>query len=90
MNKFDLMGMLPIALMFAVFYFLIIRPQQQKMKTHQDMVANLKKGDRIVTNGGIIGVVSKSTNDHEVSVEIDEKVTVQVVRSMIHAVLKDK
>jgi preprotein translocase subunit YajC len=73
----------PLVLIFVVFYFLLIRPQQKKMKQHRDMVAALKRGDRVVTSGGIIGVVTKVVSDNEVQVEIAENVRVRVVRSSI-------
>lgn len=80
---FDVMSFLPLILIFAVFYFLILRPQQRKLKTHQQMLANLRRGDRVITNGGIIGTVSKLVSDQEVQLEISDDVKVRVVRSMI-------
>ncbi|HTS92900.1 MAG TPA: preprotein translocase subunit YajC [Stellaceae bacterium] len=83
-----LMGMLPmLALMFAVMYFMMIRPQQQRAKQHKAMLAALRRGDRIVTAGGIIGTVAKVVNDNEVSVDIADNVRVRVVRSTITQVL---
>lgn len=84
---FDVMSFLPLALIFVVFYFLILRPQQKKMKQHQQMLGALRRGDRIVTNGGIIGTISKLTSDQEVQVEIAEEVRVRVLRSSITEVL---
>ncbi|MBY0462252.1 MAG: preprotein translocase subunit YajC [Alphaproteobacteria bacterium] len=84
---FDVMSFLPLILIFAVFYFLILRPQQKKLKTHQQMLANLRRGDRIVTNGGIIGTVSKLVSDQEVQLEIADDVKVRVIRSMITEVM---
>jgi len=66
----------------AVFYFLMIRPQQQRMKAHQEMITNLKRGDTIVTSGGLIGKV-KSVQDDEVRLELAPNVEVRVVRSTI-------
>ena len=57
-------SLLPLVALFAIFYFLIIRPQQKQAKTHKEMVANLKKGDKIVTNGGLIVEVVEVTEDH--------------------------
>ena len=57
-------SLLPLVALFAIFYFLIIRPQQKQAKTHKEMVANLKKGDKIVTNGGLIVEVVKADEDH--------------------------
>jgi len=77
----------PLILIFAVFYFLLIRPQQKKMKQHREMLAEIGRGDRIVTNGGIIGTVIKVMNENEIQVEIADGVRVLVVRSMVTSVL---
>jgi preprotein translocase subunit YajC len=77
----------PLVLIFAVFYFLLIRPQQKKMKLHREMLTQVGRGDKIVTNGGIIGSVVKVIDDNEVQVEIAENVRVRVMRSMIANVL---
>jgi preprotein translocase subunit YajC len=82
-----LVQLLPIILIFVVFYFLLIRPQQKRMKEHRNMVANLRRGDRIVTGGGLIGQVTKVVNDNEVQVEIAEDVRVRVVRNNVQEVL---
>ena len=73
---------LPLLLIFVVFYFLLIRPQQKKLKEHKTMLGALRRGDRIVTNGGIIGLVTK-VEDRELIVEIAEGVRVHVDRSMV-------
>ena len=73
----------PLVLIFAVFYFLLIRPQQKKMKTHRNMVAALRRGDRVVTAGGIIGLVTKVLSDNELQVEIAEGVRVRVTRASV-------
>ena len=78
---------LPLVLIFVVFYFLLIRPQQKKMKQHKEMLGLLRRGDRVVTAGGIIGTVNKLVNDTEVSVEIAEGVRVRVLRGTITEVL---
>ncbi|MEI7608819.1 MAG: preprotein translocase subunit YajC [Rhodospirillaceae bacterium] len=83
----DLMSFLPLILIFVVFYFLLIKPQQKKLKEHKSMVDGLRRGDRIVTAGGLIGVVTRVTGDDEVTVEIAEGVRVRVVRSTITTVL---
>jgi preprotein translocase subunit YajC len=87
----DAMGMIqtviPLVLIFVVFYFLIIRPQQKKVKDHKAMVDALRRGDRVVTTGGIIGTVTKVTGDREISVEIADGVRVRVLRSMIAEVM---
>lgn len=80
---FDLMGIMPLMIMFVIFYFLLIRPQQNKLKAHQEMIRNIRRGDKVVTNGGLIGIVSKVTNDQELLIEISEGVKVRVVSSMI-------
>lgn len=78
-----LMSILPFVLIFVIMYFLIIRPQRQRMKQHQEMVANLRRGDTVVTAGGLIGKISKVVDDGEVHVDIAEGVKIRVVRSMI-------
>ena len=79
--------LIPMVLIFVVFYFLLIRPQQKKVKQHKDMLGALRRGDRIVTGGGIIGTVTKVVNDGEVQVEIAEGVRVRVQRGMIASIL---
>jgi preprotein translocase subunit YajC len=64
-------------------YFLILRPQQKRVKTHQEMVKNVRRGDTVVTNGGLIGRVAKVVDDHEIEIEIAEDVRVRQQRSMI-------
>lgn len=78
---------LPIILIFVVFYFLLIRPQQKKMREHREMLSAIRRGDRVVTGGGIIGTVSKVVDDAEVIVEIAEGVRVRVQRGLISGVL---
>lgn len=78
---------LPLILIFAIMYFLLIRPQQKKMKEHKAMVDALRRGDQVVTQGGIIGKVSKVKEDGEVEVEIAEGVKVRVVQATISQVL---
>jgi preprotein translocase subunit YajC len=82
-----LTSFLPLILIFVVFYFLLIRPQQKKQKEHKAMLAAVRRGDKIVTAGGIIGTVSKVIGDDELSVEIAEGVKVKVARSMVSTVL---
>jgi preprotein translocase subunit YajC len=84
---FDLIQLAPLALIFVVFYFLIIRPQQKKAKDHKTMVEALRRGDRIVTSGGIVGTVAKVVNDREISLEIAEGVRVRAMRGMIAEVM---
>ena len=73
---------IPIILMFVIFYFLLIRPQQKKAKEHQEMIANLKKGDRVITSGGIHGLIT-SLDDTTVTLEIAEKVRIKVTRASL-------
>lgn len=77
----------PLILIFAIMYFLLIRPQQKKLKEHQAMVEALRRGDQVVTQGGMIGKVSKVKEDNEIEVEIADGVKVRVVRSTITQVL---
>ncbi len=78
---------LPLILIFVVFYFLLIRPQQKKMKDHKGMLEAIRRGDRVVTGGGIIGTVTKVGPEDELQVEIAENVRVRVVRSTVNLVL---
>jgi preprotein translocase subunit YajC len=84
---FDLIQLAPLVLIFVVFYFLIIRPQQKKVKDHKAMVDALRRGDRVVTSGGIIGTVVKVMNEREVSLDISDGVRVRVMRGMISEVM---
>ena len=81
------MALLPLVLIFVVFYFLLIRPQQKKMKAHKALIEALRRGDRVVTAGGLMGTVTKVTSDTELQVEIAEGVRVRVVRATIQDVL---
>ena len=78
---------LPLVLIFVVFYFLLIRPQQKKQKEHRSMLDALRRGDRVVTGGGIVGTVSKVVSPEEVEVDIAQNVRVRIVRSTISSVL---
>ena len=78
---------LPLILIFAIMYFLLIRPQQKKMKEHQTMVSNVRRGDQVVTQGGLIGKIAKVKDDNEVEVELAEGVKVRVVKYTIAQVL---
>ena len=77
-------GFIPLILMFVIFYFLLIRPQQKKTKEHREMISNLKKGDRIITSGGIYGRIT-GMDDTTLTVEIADKVRVKVGRSNVGA-----
>jgi preprotein translocase subunit YajC len=75
--------LLPLLMIMVVFYFLLIRPQQRKMKEHQDMLSKVTRGDTIITNGGIVGKVNKVVDDRELLVEIADNVKVRMVRSAV-------
>jgi preprotein translocase subunit YajC len=77
-----LMNLAPMLLMFAVFYFLLIRPQQKKAKLHREMLANIKRGDKIITNGGMLGTVTGLT-DRYLTIEVAEKIRLRVLRSHV-------
>ena len=80
-------GLLPLVLIFVVFYFLLIRPQQKKMKEHKAMLEAVRRGDKVVTGGGIMGTITKVVSDDELQVEIAEGVKVRVQRGSVSAVL---
>ena len=86
-NQSALIQFLPLVLIFVVFYFLLIRPQQRKAKDHKTMLDALRRGDRVVTGGGIIGTVARVENPEEVTVDIADGVRVRVLRSTISNVL---
>ncbi len=78
-----LVQLLPFALIFVIMYFLILRPQQKRVKTHAEMVKNVRRGDTVITNGGLIGRVTKVIDDDQVEVEIAEGVRIRQMRSML-------
>lgn len=83
----DFFGMLfPLLAIMVIFYFLLIRPQQRKMKDHQELVKNVRRGDTIVTSGGIVGKIAKVIDDREVMVDLAENVQVRVVKHAISEV----
>ncbi|MES2607483.1 MAG: preprotein translocase subunit YajC [Pseudomonadota bacterium] len=84
---FDPIQFLPMVLIFGVMYFLLIRPQQKKAKEHQATIAGIRKGDRVITSGGIIGVVHKVDSETEVTVEIADNVNVRVLRATISSIV---
>ena len=86
-NQSALIQFLPLVLIFVVFYFLLIRPQQRKTKDHKAMLDALRRGDRVVTGGGIIGTIARVENPEEVTVDIADGVRVRVLRSTISSVL---
>jgi preprotein translocase subunit YajC len=81
-----LMSLLPFVLIFVIMYFLILRPQQKRVKMHQEMVKNLRRGDTVVTSGGLIGKVTKVVDDEQIEVEFAEGLRVRQMRQMISEV----
>ena len=79
----NLGGVLPFILIFVIMYFLMIRPQQKRQKEHQEMIKNVRRGDQVVMSGGLIGKVSKVTDDNELELEIADNVKVRVSRTAI-------
>ena len=80
MNTQGFAQFIPLILIFVIFYFFLIRPQQKKVKEHKAMVESLKKGDKIVTSGGITGTISRVIDNDKIEVEIADNVTVEVIR----------
>tara|TARA_B100001175_G_C18935315_1_gene368775 strand:- start:188 stop:472 length:285 start_codon:yes stop_codon:yes gene_type:complete len=80
---------IPLILIFVIFYFFLIRPQQKKIKEHKLMVSSLKRGDEVVTSGGIVGKVERILGDDRIDLSISDNVTVQVVQSTIQALSKN-
>ena len=78
---------IPLILIFGIMYFLLIRPQQKKLKDHQGMVSALRRGDQVVTQGGLIGKVAKVKEDNEIEVDLSDGVRVRVVKSTIAQVI---
>ncbi|MDB4339711.1 preprotein translocase subunit YajC [Pelagibacteraceae bacterium] len=79
---------IPLILIFIIFYFFLIRPQQKRVKDHKNMVEGLKRGDEVITSGGIIGTVERVMEDDRIEVLIGENTTVQIIRSTITSLLK--
>ena len=79
---------IPLILIFVIFYFFLIRPQQKRVKDHKAMVQSLKRGDEIITSGGILGKVDRVLEDDRVEVIISENVKVQIIKSTITSLLK--
>jgi len=77
----------PLILIFVIFYFFLIRPQQKKVKEHKLMVAALKRGDEVITSGGIVGRIERVLGDDKVDILISENVTIQVVQSTVQSLL---
>ncbi len=81
-----LMSLVPFVLIFVIMWFLIIRPQQKRVKSHQEMIKNVRRGDTVVTSGGIVAKVSKVIDDGEIEAEIADGVRVRLVKGMIQEV----
>ena len=79
---------IPLILIFIIFYFFLIRPQQKRVKDHKTMVEGLKRGDEVITSGGIIGTVERVMEDDRIEVLIGESTKVQIIRSTITSLLK--
>jgi preprotein translocase subunit YajC len=77
------MSLLPFVAIFVIMYFLILRPQQKKVKQHQELVKNVRRGDTVVTTGGLVGKITKVVDDDQIEVEIADGVRVRQLRQMI-------
>ena len=88
MNGQGIAQFIPLILIFVIFYFFLIRPQQKRVKDHKAMVASLKRGDEIITSGGIIGTIDRVMEDDRIEVIIGENVRVQVIKTTITSLLK--
>ena len=88
MNTQGFAQFIPLILIFIIFYFFLIRPQQKRVKDHKAMVESLKRGDEVITSGGIIGVVDRVMEDDRIEVTIGENTKVQIIRSTITSLLK--
>ena len=78
-----LVSLLPFVLIFDIMYFLILRPQQKRAKQHQEMVKNMRRGDSVVTSGGLVGKITKVVDENEIEVEVADGVRVRQLRSMV-------
>ena len=88
MNGQGITQFIPLILIFVIFYFFLIRPQQKRVKDHKEMVASLKRGDEIITSGGIIGTIEKVMQDDRIEVNIGDNVKVQIIKSTITSLLQ--
>ena len=78
-----IMSLLPFALIFVIMYFLILRPQQKRVKEHAELVKNVRRGDTVITNGGLVGKVTKVIDDDQIEIEIADDVRIRQMRQMI-------
>ena len=90
MNSSGFAQFIPLILIFVIFYFFLIRPQQKRVKDHRAMVQGLKRGDEVITSGGIIGIVDKVHEDDKIDVVLCDNVKVQVIKSTITSLLKKR
>ena len=88
MSNSGIAQFIPLILIFVIFYFFLIRPQQKRVKDHKAMVESLKRGDEIITSGGIIGTIERVMEDDRIEVVIGDNVKVQIIRSTITSLLK--
>ena len=88
MNGQGIAQFIPLILIFVIFYFFLIRPQQKRVKDHKAMVESLKRGDEIITSGGIIGIVDRVMEDDRIEVVIGEGTKVQIIKSTVTSLLK--
>ena len=88
MNSQGIAQFIPLILIFVIFYFFLIRPQQKRVKEHKLMVESLKRGDEIITSGGIIGVVERVMEDDRIEVTLADNVKVQIIRSTVTSLLQ--
>ena len=88
MNGQGITQFIPLILIFVIFYFFLIRPQQKRVKEHKSMVESLKRGDEVITSGGIIGVVERVMEDDRIEVDLGDNIKVQIIRSTITSLLK--
>ena len=88
MNSSGFAQFIPLILIFVIFYFFLIRPQQKRVKDHKAMVESLKRGDEVITSGGIIGIVDRIMEDDRIEATISENTKVQIIRSTITSLLK--
>jgi|TARA_B110000211_G_C13990479_1_gene513752 preprotein translocase subunit YajC len=88
MNGQGIAQFIPLILIFVIFYFFLIRPQQKRVKDHKMMVEGLKRGDEVITSGGIIGIVDRVMEDDRIEVTLTDNVKVQIIRSTITSLLK--
>ena len=81
---------IPLILIFVIFYWFLIRPQQKKIKEHKNMVTSLKRGDEVVTSGGIVGQIEKVHEDDKIDLVISDNVTVKVIKSTVQSLLTNQ